>query len=519
MNHVIRQQHLQIEVNGSESDALALQSRLSGWCQDRLFPALERTLDRCVPSAEYWSLDRLEIDAGTVALERLEQDLSALVEQALEKALRAPPLAENYTVPISASCGVIQKSAIQHIEEAWIYFLKTGTLPWGFRLQEGEHLEQTLLQSWLENPSDQSSRATLNALQSANARKRLVRQFSETFLIRLLGRITPDLEKMMAVILQRLKNADLPADAARSFSACLWEAAFAARYDAGPFTETGIVRSAWQKLPVTMLRQSLLTDLLTQHWPEAAADVNLPSSLQKNQKTESPEPDEQTANKDRFARIKVSGHAKTAIEPLAETEQINLHPDSAEGLYIENAGEPVAEAEQANLHPDAANGLYIENSGLVLLHPFLPQFFQALNIADEGVIAQPERALCLLHFLTTGQTVAPEYELILPKILCNIPLETPVESDMALTGSEKEEAEALLEAIIRHWDILRNTSIDGLRGTFLLRRGKLSLRDDGDWLLQVESKSFDILLDQLPWGIGMIKLPWMQRMLWVEWSN
>src|SRR5262249_41296575 len=109
------------------------------------------------------------------------------------------------------------------------------------------------------------------------------------------------------------------------------------------------------------------------------------------------------------------------------------------------------------------------------------------------------------------------YELILPKILCNVPLETPVESNLELTPAEREEAAALLEAVIRHWEALRNTSVDGLRGTFLIRPGKVSLRDDGDWLLQVESKSYDILLDQLPWGIGMIKLPWMERMLWVEW--
>ena len=121
--------------------------------------------------------------------------------------------------------------------------------------------------------------------------------------------------------------------------------------------------------------------------------------------------------------------------------------------------------------------------------------------------------------MITGQTIAPEYEMILSKIFCNIPLESPVESDMALTNAEKTEAEALLEAVIQHWDALRNTSIDALRGTFLLRLGKLSLRDDGDWLLQVESKTVDILLNQLPWGISMIQLPWMQRMLWVEWAN
>jgi hypothetical protein len=146
-------------------------------------------------------------------------------------------------------------------------------------------------------------------------------------------------------------------------------------------------------------------------------------------------------------------------------------------------------------HPAAEEGIFIENAGLVLLHPFLTRFFEALGIADSDKLLQPEHAIGLLHYLTTGQTFAPEYELILPKILCNLPLEALVEANVELTAAEQEEAAALLEAVVRHWQALRNTSIDGLRGTFLVRSGKLSLRDDGDWLLQVESKAYDILLD------------------------
>ena len=63
-----------------------------------------------------------------------------------------------------------------------------------------------------------------------------------------------------------------------------------------------------------------------------------------------------------------------------------------------------------------------------------------------------------------------------------------------------------------------DASIEGLRGTFLVRPGKLFRRDSGDDVLQVEGRSFDILLDRLPWGIGTIQLPWMKRILWVEWT-
>ena len=151
-----------------------------------------------------------------------------------------------------------------------------------------------------------------------------------------------------------------------------------------------------------------------------------------------------------------------------------------------------------------------------MLHPFLPRLFEAVGIANDGKLLQPERALCLMHFLATGQRFAPEYDLLLPKLLCNVPPETAVEARIELTAAEEEEAAALLAAVIRHWDALGDTSVDGLRGTFLVRTGKLSRRG-GDDVLQVEARSFDILLDRLPWGIGMIQLPWMEKLLWVEW--
>jgi len=56
-----------------------------------------------------------------------------------------------------------------------------------------------------------------------------------------------------------------------------------------------------------------------------------------------------------------------------------------------------------------------------------------------------------------------------------------------------------------------------LRGNFLARRGRLEPRED-DWLLRVEPRSYDLLLEGLPWGIAHVKLPWMPRLMHVEWA-
>ena len=64
--------------------------------------------------------------------------------------------------------------------------------------------------------------------------------------------------------------------------------------------------------------------------------------------------------------------------------------------------------------------------------------------------------------------------------------------------------------------MLAGLSIDGLRGSFLLRAGQLSAQDDHH-LLRVERQSWDIVLARLPWSSNIVKLPWMAAVLQVQW--
>jgi hypothetical protein len=154
---------------------------------------------------------------------------------------------------------------------------------------------------------------------------------------------------------------------------------------------------------------------------------------------------------------------------------------------------------------------------VVILHPFLPRLFEALGIAAGDELIDQNRALCLLHHLATGELTAPEHRLALAKVMCGVSLDEPVRADVGLTMAETEESIAMLNAAIGHWEALRGTSPEALRGEFLMRAGSLTVDLDGDWLLRVETRSVDILLDQLPWGLSLIKLPWMRRLLRVEW--
>jgi hypothetical protein len=118
--------------------------------------------------------------------------------------------------------------------------------------------------------------------------------------------------------------------------------------------------------------------------------------------------------------------------------------------------------------------------------------------------------------MATGRLRAEEYELLMPKILCGYPLEEAVPPLADPSAGELEEADAMLQALIQQWEVLKNTSMQGLREGFLQRNGKL-LGRNGDLVLQVEKSAIDVLLDYLPWNLSIIKLPWMEKLLKVEW--
>jgi len=166
---------------------------------------------------------------------------------------------------------------------------------------------------------------------------------------------------------------------------------------------------------------------------------------------------------------------------------------------------------------DESGGLLVDNAGVVLLHPFLPRFFDGLGVGTGDELVDRCRALCLLHHLATGELTAPEHQLTLAKVLCGVALQEPAEADVGLTDAEIAEATAVLDAAIGHWGALGGSAPDALRGEFLMRPGMLAVDADGDWLLRVEARTVDVLLDQLPWGLSLVKLPWMPRLLWVQW--
>ncbi len=180
-------------------------------------------------------------------------------------------------------------------------------------------------------------------------------------------------------------------------------------------------------------------------------------------------------------------------------------------------------AAPASREPEGADTtLLVPLAGLVLMHPYLPRLLAACGLVEPHARAFPPaalpRACALLHWLATGRDEAPEFDLPLIKLLLGNAPDAPLDhAPPTVSDTDRAEAIELLSTVPTHWTALRGTGSDGLRLSFLQRRGLLA-RGDSGWLLRMQAESFDLLLSTLPWSIGLIRLPWMAQALRVEWE-
>lgn len=189
---------------------------------------------------------------------------------------------------------------------------------------------------------------------------------------------------------------------------------------------------------------------------------------------------------------------------------------------VSNSAVSLKDTGDFNVAEPIPDHLFVQNAGVVLLHPFVFICFDALGWLENGRFIHEtarQKAVLMWHYLATGNNRADEYELTLAKLLSGLPLQTPFLGELILlTEAEKEEAEALLRAAISHWSALKNTSPDGLRAEFLQREGKIEPGPFGGYTLTVEQRPSDVLLNSLPWGMSLVKLGWMNEIIYVNWA-
>jgi len=168
---------------------------------------------------------------------------------------------------------------------------------------------------------------------------------------------------------------------------------------------------------------------------------------------------------------------------------------------------------------EIGDAVYIRNAGLVLLAPYLSTLFDRLKLLQHNQFVSADasaHAVHMLQYMVDGVGDAPEYMMVLNKLMCGVATAKPVVRAVFISDEDKEVVNGLLNAVIGNWKGIGNTSVDGLRESFLAREGRLKFKND-QWHLLIESRSYDMLLDSLPWSYAMIKYSWMPHVINVEW--
>jgi hypothetical protein len=164
-------------------------------------------------------------------------------------------------------------------------------------------------------------------------------------------------------------------------------------------------------------------------------------------------------------------------------------------------------------------GVAIPNAGLVLLNAYFIMLFERLNLVKNKTFITKEAQLDAIHYLqylVTGLEQTEESFLTLNKVLCGVPLDTPIANGITISDDDKKLMDGLIQAAIGYWNSIGDSSINGFRGNWLVREGVLREAKDR-WELIVEKRAYDILLIKSPFSFSIIKLPWMNKPIHINW--
>ncbi len=476
--HIIHRVVLQIEVP-ARGMAKSIQDEVMRCWDSDILPQLQQLLDN-LDNDSHILIERLELELGTLDRELLSCQLPGETLQRFGETI-VDAISNN---PEEETQRSLSLGSDELALEALLYFLQKGSLPWYIGSQ-AEWLRHE--QQWLYNllpaitAGTGKSRQLLNLL--ASSPQSLMRLFAQ-FSVEFIRQITQTILNVDAGFLRR-KSLALK-----------------------KMINAGFSNS--EKSPLEALLNRVDIDAMALFMLLCAIDFKVTSDIQLNHILK------------RFTALLRQQHEtgttinRQNIMPLLadaiEEQATNTLPTKTEEPQVEAPGKGDALKD--------VDGLFVKQAGVIILHPFLEYFFKDFALVHEDDFAdEPARQLAvhLLHYMATGKTEAFEHDLQMEKFLCGWPDEKPIERRVKLPKGMQTEADNLLRAVIKHWRALKNTSPDGLREGFLSRNGKLITNGEMPRLI-VENTSLDILLASLPWGIGVVKLPWMPKILYVEWS-
>ena len=462
--NVIQKQIVYFDMNIAVASPFAIQEAATKWCSEVLVDAIGNRLEKYADIEEVIRIDKIEIVLNTgESLDYLLADKIAFEVEREIKGRIYPELKTKHSAIISKHTTLV---------EAFAFFLQNGYLPWWSNLK----IEDLI-------PAEQFSLEQRSMFKELLKDETIAARFATALplniFIGMLSQLFEASEKQVSVLfnkIERLAFAIKDKDLQHQFLFLV--------------KQQFITACVEKKDEPLVIKQAI--DLLLKKYQI------LPEKLRSH-----------------IRSGKLFSEDDSLLHILA-TKKIGFSKKDSERYSDESPTGIVKQKQSEKQLAQKQNGIYVSNAGLVLLAPFILRFFENLGIVVNNLFNSKDMALALLQWLVSGNELYAEYDLVLPKIMCGMEPGEPVIIIPHLPGGFKKEGEILLQSVIEHWSILKNTSIAGLRESFLQREGKLSFQKD-EWLLQVEQKPYDMLLEHLPWNISMIRLSWMPYLLRTEW--
>jgi hypothetical protein len=497
MTHRINCAQVELEVD-DVALATALLERISQLHERRLAPVIDRVCSEVSEDGRLVRIDTLELELGSVSAEDFDEQFVERLERSLRSALREALFAR-------AEGPSHIEATLQLLETfAW-----TGNLPWSADVRAANPVTAALALLVREAP-----RALLGLLRElAGEPTALTRVLSHADRAMLL-RLGHDEWEWPAVVREVIDRVIVKLEHRERLASGV----DALEEDVAVLGSPDDVRGSPQvdePSDDAVSEDAAAVDILVE--PSSTKNPLAPPSIVSEDLEPSQSSEEFMTTSEGSAELLDSPVAAPASAPAStpassSSQQQAIPPPARERptpshLARRRASEQLEE-------------LYVEDAGLVILWPFLARFFSRVELVDEDrqFVDEPARmqAIALIEQLAFGDPDPPEYLLPLAKLLCGLAPTDIFELARPLTPAQVHEGERLLAAVIDHAPILHAMTIPRFRVGFLQRPGALCIHDGG-WLLRVERRTHDIVLERFPWGWAWVKLPWMTDPLRVEW--
>ncbi|MFL9833773.1 contractile injection system tape measure protein [Chryseobacterium terrae] len=487
-DHIIEKIFVEITVNNKEK-AFNIKDNINSFLSIDVFPEIEKYINSIKHKLADQTLQiprlELNLDVKKISLNaELKDKIAQLFKEELAEITNTVEYSDQETESGSKAYLIDnQEKAIQ----TFIYFLEKGNMPWWNSDKNGtSFLEPTVFEKIIS--VENFKKKFFSIFFKQNVQERIINQLSN--------------EQIAQLCLLVLKNKELKINLENEIIQYFSKLNHAER------------QIIWQ----------LVFKMLTQHLDKSISDLR-EYFLQLIVKTES------ISNV--FSGIKNNYNLKTVVKIfpfIKEDEVVEVIENNKERL--ENKFENVKISKEESLQSNEIiweissqntedlnqnDELYLKNAGLILIHPFLKPLFEHCDLLHPKTqqLTDPELCAHLLHYIATGNTNAPEYDMIFEKFLCNIPMHQSINRHIKLSRKHKMQAKNVIESVQHNWNPMKKSSVALLQNEFFQRPGKLVT--DNDFTLTIERKTQDILLEKLNWGISFVKLPWKDRFIFVNW--